>query len=123
MKKITFAITLIWVIALSQDISAQLSKEENSDDENNHWKVTIQLEIPKLGKVEAKLILVKEKLHAAVTSESILTHQLIQEHIGILTSALTTAGFNVETISCKQETIKPLGQLPKGHSPLLDDKA
>lgn len=28
MKKITYAITLIWVIAFSQDISAQLSKEE-----------------------------------------------------------------------------------------------
>lgn len=101
----------------------QLSKEENNDDEDKHWKVTIQLEMPKLGKIEAKLILVKEKMHAAVTSQSNITHQLVQEHIGILKSALAIAGFDVETISCKQETIKPLGNLPKGHSPLLDDKA
>ncbi len=101
----------------------RISKEEKENTDEEHWRVTIQLEMPDMGLIEAKLILIENKLHAGVSSQLAITHQLIQEHLGVLKSALTQAGFNVATISCKQETIKPFNSKQQGHGPLLDDKA
>lgn len=100
----------------------KISKEEK-EGEDDHWQVTIQLEMPDLGLIQAKLVLIKKQLHAGVTSQLEITHQLIQEHLGILKSALIQSGFDVATISCKQETIKPFTSNQLRHGPLLDDKA
>lgn len=101
----------------------RITKEETNDENIPHWQVIIQMQLPDLGPVEAKLILVHNELHTAVTSELAATHQLIQQHINILETALSNAGFNVATMTCKQQTIKPIdSSLPK-HKPLLDDKA
>ncbi len=101
----------------------KINKEEKDNTDEEHWKVTIQLEMPDLGRIEAKLILIDKQLHAGITSELPMTHQVIQENIEILESALITSGFNVATISCKQETIKPFTNSQLRHGPLLDDKA
>lgn len=101
----------------------RIKKEEDEKSDDEHWRVTIQLEMPDLGLIEAKLILVNKELHAGVTSQSDITHQLIQEHLEVLESALIHSGFNVATISCKQEAIKPFTSGQLRHGPLLDDKA
>jgi Flagellar hook-length control protein FliK len=101
----------------------KISKEEEKEGEDDHWQVTIQLDMPDLGLVEAKLVLINKQLHAGVTSQLAVTHQLIQEHLSILESALIQSGFDVATISCKQETIKPFTSNQLRHGPLLDDKA
>ncbi|MDH5518776.1 MAG: flagellar hook-length control protein FliK [Gammaproteobacteria bacterium] len=92
-------------------------------DEETHWSVTIQMEIAEMGLLEARLILVNKQLHAGLTSESNATHQLINEHLHLLQSALTLAGFDVATISSKHDKIKPIDQRLPGHGPLLEDKA
>lgn len=101
----------------------KINKEEENNTDEEHWKVTIQLKMPDLGLIEAKLILINKQLHAGITSELPMTHQVVQEHLGILESALITSGFNVATISCKQQTIKPFTNSQLRHGPLLDDKA
>ncbi|MDH5391630.1 MAG: flagellar hook-length control protein FliK [Gammaproteobacteria bacterium] len=99
----------------------KISKQDA--DEDKHWSVTIQLEIAGLGLVEAKLVLVKKQLHAGLTSESNVTHLLINEHLHLLQSALTQAGFDVATLSSRHDKIQPIDQqLPK-HGPLLEDQA
>jgi len=100
-----------------------ISKEEKDEQEKDHWRVTIQMDIPQLGLMEAQLTLVKNQMHVSVSSQSEITHSLIQEHLGILQNALTQAGFDVATISCKQQPIEPLAHRQKNHGPLLDDKA
>jgi len=100
-----------------------INKEEKDEQEKDHWRVTIQMDIPQLGLMEAQLTLVKKQMHVSVSSQSATTHNLIQEHLGILQNALTQAGFDVATISCKQQTIEPLAHRQKTHGPLLDDKA
>lgn len=101
----------------------RITKEETNDDNKPHWQVIIQMQLPDLGPVEAKLILVNNELHTAVTSELDSTHQLIQQHINILETALSNAGFNVATMTCKQQAIKPIDSNLPTHRPLLDDKA
>jgi len=100
-----------------------INKEEKDELEKDHWRVTIQMDIPQLGLMEAQLTLVKKQMHVSVSSQSVITHQLIQEHLTILENALSQAGFDVATISCKQQTIEPLAHRQKTHGPLLDDKA
>ena len=100
-----------------------ISKEEKDELEKDHWRVTIQMDIPQLGLMEAQLTLVKKQMHVSVSSQSAITHNLIQENLEILQNALSQAGFDVSTISCKQQTIEPLSNRQKNHGPLLDDKA
>ncbi|MCK4710760.1 MAG: flagellar hook-length control protein FliK [Gammaproteobacteria bacterium] len=101
----------------------RINKEESNQDDEQHWSVTIQLDMPGMGAIEAKLILVKKQLHTSFTSESEITHRLIQEHLPVLESALSQAGFNVATLSCKQEKVQHINTLQAGHGPLLDDQA
>jgi len=100
-----------------------ISKEESEDDINKHWSVIIQCDLPDLGLIEAKLILSNKDLHTGITSESKLTLNVIQGNLSLLESALTHAGFNVATLSCKQEKIQPITPNTHAHQPLLDDKA
>ena len=100
----------------------KISKEESDADNEKHWNVTIQLDMPDLGLVEAKLTLINQDLHAGISSESSVTYQLIDQNLPLLHNALTHAGFNVATISCKQQKISPLDSL-SGHKPLLEDQA
>lgn len=101
----------------------RIYKDETEQDDEQHWSVTIQFEMPDLGAIEAKLILVKRQLHASFTSESLVTHQLVHDNLPILETALNSAGFTVATISCKQDKIEDLNSLKNNHGPLLEDKA
>jgi len=101
----------------------KISKEESEDDINKHWRVIIQFNLPDLGLIETKLILSNKDLHTGITSESKQTLNIIRENLGLLESALTHAGFNVATLSCKQEKIRPISSNNHVHQPLLDDKA
>lgn len=101
----------------------KISKESREQEEGEHWHVTIQMQLPELGKMEARLILADQQLHAGITSESKTTYQLVSQHLSLLEVALNSAGFNVATISSKHEDIKPIDPVNRNHGPLLDDKA
>ena len=122
-----FTIFFNLLVAKNEDwidlFNIKISKEESEDDINKHWRVTIQFDLPDLGLIETKLILSDKDLHTGITSESEVTLKLIQEHLPLLESALTRAGFNVATLSCKQEKILPINSHAHAHQPLLDDQA
>ncbi|MDH5425510.1 MAG: flagellar hook-length control protein FliK [Gammaproteobacteria bacterium] len=101
----------------------RISKEEKQNQDEEHWLVTVQMDMPDLGLMQARLVLINKQLHAGVSSQSAITHQIIDENIGLLESALTQAGFDVATITCKQEVITPIDKNRQRHGPLLDDKA
>lgn len=101
----------------------RISKEEPDSEQSEHWRVVIQMDLPDLGKIEARLAMVDDQLHTGISSESDITHQLISEHLQLLEISLNNAGFTVATISCHQQTIKPLETEQLSHGPLLDDKA
>jgi len=122
-----FMVFLNLLVAKNTDwidlFNIKITKEASTDDEEKHWKVTIQFDMPELGKIEARLILSSQDLHTGIISESSTTLKLIQENLHLLESALSQAGFNVATLSCKQEKIQPFESNSHAHQPLLDDKA
>lgn len=101
----------------------KLSRESDEKEEGEHWRIIIQMDLPGLGKIEAKLSLVHTELHTGLIAESKTTQQVISDNIQLLQQALTDAGFTVATLSCHQQTIKPLETQYLAHGPLLDDKA
>ncbi len=101
----------------------KLSRESDEKEEGEHWRIVIQMDLPGMGKIEAKLSLVHTELHTGLIAESKTTQQLISDNIQLLQQALTDAGFTVATLSCHQQAIKPLETQHIAHGPLLDDKA
>jgi len=101
----------------------KLSRETDDKDEAEHWRIVIQMELPGLGKIEAKLSLIHAELHTGLIAESKVTQQLISDNLQLLEQGLINAGFTVATLSCHQQTIKPLETQHIAHGPLLDDKA
>jgi len=101
----------------------KLSRESDEKEEGEHWRIVIQMDLPGMGKIEAKLSLVHTELHTGLIAESKMTQQIISDNIQLLQQALTDAGFTVATLSCHQQSIKPLETQHLAHGPLLDDKA
>ncbi|UTA46527.1 flagellar hook-length control protein FliK [Simiduia sp. 21SJ11W-1] len=85
------------------------------------WQVTLSVEIPTLGNLDARIRYVNERLHFSLWAEQPRTLKLLQAHSHSLGSALQTQGLAVQIIECHP------GRLPQTpntiNSPLLDTHA
>ncbi|WIO73567.1 flagellar hook-length control protein FliK [Porticoccaceae bacterium LTM1] len=80
---------------------------EDQDPAQLGWRVELEVNLPELGSVQAKVLIRGEKVSAALWAERESTAQLAQQAISVLETSLINAGLEVGALSCRQGKSQP----------------
>lgn len=104
-------------------INFKIEEESNNkENENTSWTVTINFEFKSLGKIQAKIQLIENRVSTLFSADKSSTVNKIGQYIGLLETAYKKAGFDVMKLDVSYQTHENNSILPDGIH-LLDDNA
>ncbi len=93
----------------------QETQGDSQQDENNTqkaWKVVLNFDLHKLGKLHVQLNVIEKTVSATVWSQQEGTHQIVKQHADELRSNFEKIGVTVKKVDCQ------IGQPPKQTLPI-----
>lgn len=85
---------------------------EDQDSTQLGWRVELEVDLPELGSVQAKVLVRGEKVSAVLWAERDSTALLAQQAITVLEASLINAGLEVGALTCRQGKV----QLPSARA-------